>query len=151
MGGGRGEGKAMLFEIPLRVILFALPALHLLLLNPLRSQDKLIILWIFFWTMSAMHTPCICYICITHLPGTPAPSVSKQPPLLLTQNTQSPPPLRPSIPFASCTQPCLACSPRVSNLSCTWFLFGCQDLELLLAAIALGLHTYKCFFIVSST
>lgn len=139
----------MLFEIPLRVIFFALPALHLLLLNSLRSQDKLIILLVF---APCQHcTPHVCYICTRNLPGTPALSISKQPPLLLTQNKQSPPPLRPSIPFLSCTQPCLACSSRVSSLSCTWFLFGCQDLELLLAAIALGLHTSKCFFIVSST
>lgn len=126
---------------PLRVIFFALPALGLLLLDHLRSWDKLILLLLFASCQLCTHS--VCYICIKLLPGTPALSVSKQPPLLLMLNEQSPPPLRFSVPFPSHTQPCLACSARVLSLSCTWFLFGCQHLELLLAAIALGLCTSK--------
>lgn len=126
---------------PLRVMFFALPALVLLLPDHLRSQDKLILLLLF--APCQVCTPSASYICIKLLPGTPALSVSKQPPLLFMLNEQSPPPLRPSVPFPSHTQPCLACGARVSSLSCTWFLFGCQHSERLLAAIALGLHTSK--------
>lgn len=120
---------------------FALPVLDLLLLDHLRIQDKLILLLLF--ASCQLRRASVCYICIKLLPGTPPLSVSKQAPLLLMMNEQSPPPLRPSVPFPSHTQPCLACSTRVSSLSCTWSFSGCQHSELLLAAIALGLHTSK--------
>lgn len=124
-----------------RAMFFALPALVPLLLDHLRSQDKLTLLLLF--ALCQLCTPSACYISVKLLAGTPALSVSQQPPLQLLLNEQSPPPLRHSVPFPSHTQPCLACGARVSSLSCTWFLFGCQHSELLLAAIALGLHTSK--------
>lgn len=93
-----------------------------------------------FCIMSALH-PTVRYICIKLLPGTSAFSESKQPPLLFTLNEPSPPPLRPSILFPSHTQSWLAYSTRVSSLFCTWLVLEHQQLELLLAAIALGLHT----------
>lgn len=95
--------------------------------------------YFFFCIMSAL-PPSVCYICIKLLPGTPAWNICKQPPLL---KEQFPSRQRPSVPFPSHTQRCLACSTRVSSLSCTWFLFGCWHSELLLAALAPGLCTSK--------
>lgn len=97
-------------------------------------------LYFFYLLHHASSAHPVCYVCINLLPGTPALSVSKQPPLLLVLNEMPFPPQRPSLPFLPHSQPCLACSTRVSSLSCTWFLFGRQ---LLLSAIALGLHTSK--------
>lgn len=126
---------------PSRVRFFALPTLDLLLLDHMRGKDKLILLLLF--ASCQLWTPSVWSICIKLLPGTPALSVSKQPLLLLMLNEQSSPLLRPTVLFPSHTWPCLACGTRVSSLSFTWFLFGCQHLELLPAVIALGLRTSK--------
>lgn len=133
-GKFRGEKKGHGLWNPLGVTLFALPVLDLLLLDHQTS-----VYFFYFLHMSAL-PPSVCSICIKLLPGTPAWNTSKQPPLL---NEQFPSPQRPSVPFPSHTQPCLACGTRVSSLSCTWFLFGCQHSELLLAVIAPGLCTSK--------
>lgn len=93
-----------------------------------------------FCTMSGLHTQCILYL--HKAPSRNSSTECKQAASSAVYE-QSPPPLRPSVPFPSHTQPCLACGARVSSLSCTWFLFGCQHSERLLAAIALGLHTSK--------
>lgn len=38
-----------------------------------------------------------------------------------------------------------SCGSKFTSLSCTWFLFGCQNLDMLLAAIAQGLFMSKWF------
>lgn len=96
------------------------------------------ILLLLFVSCQLCH-PVVGCICIKLLPGTPAGNVTNAPLL----NEQFPSPQRPGVPFLSHTLPCLACGTRVSSLSCTWFPFGCQHSELLLAAIAPGLFTSK--------
>lgn len=128
--------KTKACETLLRVSFFT-QFVYLLLLDHLRSQDRCIILSLF--ASCQVYRPVVGCICIKLLPGTPAWNVSSAPLL----NEQFPSPQRPSVPFLSHTQPCLACGTRVSSLSCTWFLFGCQYSELLLAAIARGLFTSK--------